>query len=140
MNSMILTSLENKCPLHSFNFCVCRMTKTIRPKSKKYSIKIVYHCNLHVCSISGEMSSCAVTAPASFICCKARLVTRVLSFVCLHNMYNNKIVTRMEIIASMNRKTSVVELLKRKFLLGISNSIVVCLSFKSKISFFLWYW
>ena len=116
------------------------MTKTIRPKSDKLSIKIVYHCSLQAHSISGKMSSWWVTAPTSFICCKSRLVTIVLSFMCLHNMYITKVVTSIEIIAAMNRKISVVKLLKKESLLGISKFVVICLSFKYKISFFLWYW
>ena len=140
MDSMILTALENKCPLHSFHFHMQRTAKTIRPKSDKLSIKIGYHCNLQVHFISDEMSSCLVTAHTSFICCNARLVTRVLSYMCLHNMYNTKVVTNIEIITATNRKTSVVRLLKKEFLLGNSRFIVICLSFKSKIYFFLQYW
>ena len=99
--------------LHSFNFHVHRMTKTIGPKRDKLSIKIVYHCILQAHSIFDQMSSCPFTAPTSFICCKARLVTRVLSFLYLHSMYNTKVLTKIEIITTMNRKTSVVKLLKK---------------------------
>ena len=59
---------------------------------------MVYHCILQVHSIFHKMSFCLVTAPTSFICCKARLVTKVLSFMFLHNMYITKAVTYNEII------------------------------------------
>ena len=131
MNNLILTALQNKYPLHSFNVHVCRMTKPIRPKRDKLTIKIVYHCILQVHSIFGKMSSCPFTAPTSFICCKVRL-----EFVCLHNMYNTKVVTKIDIITAMKRKTSVVKLLKKEFLLVNSKFKVICLSFISKISFF----
>ena len=49
------------------------------------------------------MSSCLVTTPI-FICCKARLVTTVLSFMCLHNMHITKVITKSEMITAMNRK------------------------------------
>ena len=93
------------------------MIKNIRPKSDKLSIKIVYHCILQVHSTSGRMFSFLVTAPTIFICCKERLITRVLSFMCLHNMYITKVATKIEIITATNRKTSVVKLLKKEFLL-----------------------
>ena len=100
---MILTALGNRCPLHTFNFHVHRMTKTVRPKRDKLNMKMVYHCILQVHSIFGKISSCLVAAPTSFICCKARLVTTVLS---LHNMSITKVLTNSEIIAAVNRKTS----------------------------------
>ena len=111
MNSIILTALANKCPLHSFIFHVCTMTKNNRPKSDKLGIKIVYHCILQVHSTFGEMPSCMVTVPTSFICCKARLDTSILSFACLHSMWITKIVANNEIITVTNRKTSIVKLL-----------------------------
>ena len=101
---------------------MCRMAKTIRPKRDKLSIKMVYHCILQAHSIYGKMSSCLVDAPTSFICCKARQVTRVFSFTHLHNMYITKVVTNNEIITATNRKTSVVKLLQKEFLLGNSES------------------
>ena len=100
-----MNAVEIKCPLHSFNICVHRMTKTIRPKGDKLSIKMVYHCIFQVHSIFGKISSFLVAAPTSFICCKAKLVTRVLSFMCFQNMYITKVVTSSEIITAVNRKS-----------------------------------
>ena len=111
------------------------MSKNIRPKRDKLSIKMVYHCILQVHSIFSKISSCLVAAPTSFICCKARLVTRVLSFMCLHNMCITKVVTKSKIITATNRKTSLVKLLKKEFLLGNFEVILICLSFKSKSHF-----
>ena len=51
------------------------------------------------------MSSCVVTAPTSFISCKVRLVTSILSFLCLHGKYITKVVTNSEIVAVMNQKS-----------------------------------
>ena len=70
----------------------------------------------------------AVTAPTSFICYKARLVTNIPSFMCLHNKYAAKSVTNTEIIAATNRITSKMKLPEKKFLLGIFVSVEVCLS------------
>ena len=67
------------------------------------SVKIVYCSTLQVHSIYCDVS-CVVTAPTSFICCKARVVTNVLNFVCLHNIEITIIVTSNEIIAVTNRK------------------------------------
>ena len=124
MNSITLNALENKCPLHSFSFHVCRMTKNIRPKSDNHSIRMLYHCILQVHSIFGKMPSCLVTALTSFICCKARLVISILSFMCLHSMYFTKVVSNSEIIAVKNRKTSIVKLLKKNFLLVLYNILL----------------
>ena len=92
----------------------------MQPKRDKLSTEMVYHCILQVHSVFGKTYPCLVTAPTSFICCAGRLVTRDLNFMCLHNMYITKGVTKSEIIATMKRKISVVKLLKREFLLGNS--------------------
>ena len=42
-------------------------------------------------------SSCVVTVPTSHTCCKARLATSILSFLCLHSKYIAKFVTSIEI-------------------------------------------
>ena len=87
------------------------------------------------------ISSCVVTVSTSLTCCKARLATSVLSFLCLHSKYIAKFVTSNEIIAAMNRKTSTIQLLDRELLLVVRFlSVVSCLSFKSKISFLQLYW
>ena len=62
--------------------------------------------------------SCVVTGPTSITYCKARLVTSVMSFFCLHSKYIAEVVTNNEIIAEMNRKTSNMKLLEKTFLLG----------------------
>ena len=95
-----LTALEKKCPLHSFSFHLCRMTKSIRPKTDNPSIKMVYHCTLQAHSIFGQMPSCLVAAPTSFICCKPRLDTSILSFRCLHSMYITKAVFSLALVYS----------------------------------------
>ena len=125
MNSIILTALENKCPLHNFNFPHVQNDKNHKPKRDKRSIKIMYHCNLQVHSIFGKMSSCPCTAPSSFNYCKARLATSILCSMCLHSIYITKVVTNIEIISATYRKTSIVKLLKKEFLLGNSKSVVV---------------
>ena len=79
-NSIILTALENKCPLNSFSFLDFRMTKSTKPKIDKLNIKIMHHCILPVCSIIGIklILSCLSTTPTSFIYYKARLVECIL--------------------------------------------------------------
>ena len=64
MNSIILTALENKCPLNSFSLLDFRMTKGTKPKIDKLNIKIVYHGILQVHSIFGAklVLSCVTTA------------------------------------------------------------------------------
>ena len=54
----------------------------------------------------GLIFSCVDTIPTSFICCKARLATKVISFLCLHNIYMTNVVTSNKIIAVTKRKTS----------------------------------
>ena len=93
VNNIILTAFENRCALNSFNFLDFIMIKIINPKIDKLSMKIVYHWILHLHSIYHDVS-CVATTPTSFICCKARLVTEVLSFVCLHNIEINNNVTQ----------------------------------------------
>ena len=99
----------------------------------------MYHWSLQVHSIYCNVS-CVATTPTSFMCCKARLATKVLSFICLHSIEITNIITNNEIIAVTNRKTFKVKLSKKTFLLGDSNSVMVCLSCKSKISFFCHIW
>ena len=110
MNSIILTVFENRCPLNSFSFLDFRIMKITKPKIDKISMSMVYHCILPVHSIpcTIEACSCLGTMPTSFICCKARLVTRDLSFMCLHSIYITMVVTTNEIIALTNRKVSTV--------------------------------
>ena len=105
MNSIILTALENKCPLNIFSFLDFRMTKNTKHKIDILNIKIVYHCILQY-SIFGAkvILFYLATTPTYFICCKARLVTRILSFMCLHSIYMTYVVTNNEIIAVTNRK------------------------------------
>ena len=138
MNSMILTAFENKCPLKSLSFLYFRMTKITKTKIDKLRIRMVYHWILQVHSISCAKvtCSCLATTPTSFIW----LVTRDLSFMCLHSICMTMVVTTNEIIAVTKRKMSMVELLKKKFLLGISDSLLICLSCKSKISFLCQNW
>ena len=111
------------------------MTKTIRPKSDKLSITHVYHCILQVHSIFCKMSSCSVTAPTSFICWLLEFWVSCVCTICTIPKFNQN--GNYDI---NEQKTSKVKLLKKEFLLGNSRFIVGCLSFKSKISFFLWYW
>ena len=77
--------------------------------------------------------------PTSFICHKARLATRDIGFMCLHSIYMTMVVTTSEIIAVTNRKMPIVGLLKKKFFLHNSKSLI-CLSCKSKISFLYRNW
>ena len=104
--------------------------KVIFLVSKLYTI-VFYRCIQYI------MVSCVVTTPTSLMCCKTRLVNNVLSFICLHSIEITNIVTSNEIIGVTNWETFKTKLLKKKFLLGNSNSISVCLSCKSKIFFFL---
>ena len=110
MNSIIVTALEKKYPLNSFSFLDFRMTKSTKPKIVQLNIKIVYHCILQVHSIFGAemILSCLATTPNSFICCKARLVTRDLSFMYLHSIYITIVVTNIKIIAVTKRKMSTI--------------------------------
>ena len=135
---MILTAFVNKYPLNSFIFLNFINIKNTKPNIDICNIKIVYHCILQVHSnlCAGLIFTYVATALTSFICCKARLATKVLSFFYLHIIFITIVVTSSEIIAVTNRKTSKIQLLKKKFLLGNSNSVSVCLSCKSKISFF----
>ena len=91
--------------------------KTAIPNIHIPNMQIVYHWILHVHSISCniEISSCLVTAPTSFISCKARLVTNNFNLVCLYIINKTNVVTNKKIIAVTNRKTSTVQLLKRNF-------------------------
>ena len=77
--------LRDKCPLNSFSFINFVIVKSVKPTSNIPSVKILYHCILQVHSIYCDVS-CVVTVPTSFICCRARLVTKVLSFLCLHSI------------------------------------------------------
>ena len=108
---------ENKCPLNSFSFLSFVIIKSVKPKSNIPSVTIVYHCILQVHSIDHTVS-CDVTTPIFFICCKARLVTKVLSFMCSQSIEITNIVTCNKIIAVTNRKTFN-KLLKKKFLQAI---------------------
>ena len=110
MNSIILTALENTCPLNSCSFLDFRMTKSTKPKIDKLNIKAMYHCILQVHSIFSPkvIHSCLGTAPTSFICYKARLVIRDLSFVCLPSIYMTTVVTIIKIIAVTNRKMTTI--------------------------------
>ena len=89
-------------------FLDLRMTKSTKPKIDTLNTKIVYYCILQIHSIFDVTSSYLVTAPTSFICCKAILVTRVLNFICLHTMYITIVVTNNEIITVTNTKISIV--------------------------------
>ena len=66
----------------------------------------MYHCVLQLHSILSTkvIPFCLVTTPTSFIGCKARLVSHVLSFMCLHNIYMTVVITNNEIIAVTNIK------------------------------------
>ena len=119
-----------------FQYCYI---KSVKSKSNIPSVKIVYYCILQVHSIYHN-ASCVVTKLTSFICCKERLVTTVLSFMSLHGIEITNTVASNGAIAVTNRKTFKTKLLNKNFLLGNSNSISVCLSFKSKIFFFSWIW
>ena len=74
INSIIFTSLENRCPLNTFNFLTFRIRDTTIPNNEIINMHIVYNWLLHVHSISykTETCSCLVTASTSFICCKSR--------------------------------------------------------------------
>ena len=74
---------EIKCPLKNLNFLDFIITKINRHKTDKLNIKIVYHCILQVHSIYHNVF-CVATASTSFICCKARVATKISSFQCLH--------------------------------------------------------
>ena len=106
INNIILTALENKCPLLSFNIFDFRMAKCTKPEVDKLDIKIMYYCVFQVHSIFGAnvIPSCLVSTPTSFMCCKTRPVTKALSFVCLHSIYITIVVTYIKIIAVTNRK------------------------------------
>ena len=98
INNIILTVFKNICPLNSFSFLNFMITKNIKLKSNILNIKIMYLWILQVHSIQCDASSVATT-PTSFICCKARLVTKVLSFMCSHSTEVANIVTGIKIIA-----------------------------------------
>ena len=115
---MIVTALENMHPLHSFDFLECRTANITRPKF--VTAKLMYVRILH----SVLTSVCVVTAPTSFTCCKARLDTDVLSFLCLHKRYIAKVVTISDITAVMNRKISTIYLLEKKYLLVVKSVIL----------------
>ena len=51
-----------------FNFWECKTAKITRPKIEILIAKIVKNCILQVHAV--VISSCLVTAPTSFICCK----------------------------------------------------------------------
>ena len=90
------------------------MTKGTKPKIDKSGIKIVHQCILQVYSLYGMISSCLITAPTSFICCKAILLTGILSFMCLHSMYITEVITNSEIIAAVNRKNFYSEIVEKE--------------------------
>ena len=103
-----MTAFEDKCPLNIFSFLNFMITKSTKPQIDILNIKTVYHCILQVHSIlcTGLAFFFVATTPTSFICCKARLVTKVLSFLCLHNIFMTTVVTSNEIITVANRKSS----------------------------------
>ena len=80
------------------------ITKSIKPKIVKCNIKIVYHLIVQVHSIYHNVSY-VVIIPTSFICSKARLATRDLSFICLHSIEITHIITKNEIITVTNKNT-----------------------------------
>ena len=108
MNSIILAAFENRCPLKSFNFLAFRIMKIIMPKIDRLNMHIVYHWILQVHSISCIIKtfSCLATVPTSLICCKARLVTKDFSVVCLHIICITTDVSTNKITAVTNRKVS----------------------------------
>ena len=87
------------------------------------------------------MSCFIVVVLTSFTFCSAILTTSALNLLCLHSKYNIINVVIVEIIATVNMNMSMIKLLVKKLLLGdsISVSLIACLSFKSKISFFCLY-
>ena len=117
INSIILTALENNCPLNSFSILALKIMKTIIPNIDILSMHIVYHWILQVHSISCNSEKCSylVTAPISLISCKTRLVTNDFNLVSLHIINKTTVVTNNEIIEVSNKKTSTVLLLKRYF-------------------------
>ena len=129
MNSIILTALENKCPLHSFRILDFRMTKGTKHKIENITLN---HIPLYFTGTFYMQCDTFLFSNCSYFF--------VLSFMYLHSIYITMNVTNNEIIAVTNRHNSIVYLLKKKFLLGISDSVMVCLSCKSKIFFLWWYW
>ena len=124
-------------PYHSFNFLECRTANITRSKIVAVNARIIWFWILH----SVVTSSCAITVP-TFTCWNARLATSVLSFLCLHNIYIAKVVTNSDITAVTNRKTSIIEVLEKTFLL-VGKSVTMdisCLLLKSMISFLWLYW
>ena len=73
--------------------------------------------------------------PTSLTWCKTKLAINALIFLCLQSMYIIRVVEVSEIIEEINTKMSTMWLLEKKFLL-VFNTVVSCLSCKSKISFF----
>ena len=98
---MIFTVLDNMYPLHSFDFLKCRTANITRPTI--VNAKFIYVQILH----SVLTSFCVITAPTSFTYCKARLATKLLSLLCLHNGYIAKVVTSREITAVANKQKNI---------------------------------
>ena len=92
--------------------------KTLGLKVINIASKWCYHSILQVHSIFGTMPSHLVTAPTSFICCKAKLDTSILSFMCLHSMYIIKVVTNSEIVTVTNRKNTYSESVEKGIFVG----------------------
>ena len=129
MNSIILTVFQNRCPLNSFNSIAYRIIKIMMPKIDKLNIVHLWILQVHSISCILETCSCLATTPTSPICCKARLVTKDLNFICLHIIYITIVVATNNIIAVINIKTSVVYLLEKEFLLAKCKPLL-CLSCK----------
>ena len=75
----------------------------------------VYHWILQAHSISCKIEICShlVTVPASFICCKSRLVTNDFNLVCLHITSKTTNITNNDMIAE-NKQENIYDIITRK--------------------------
>ena len=101
INNIILTVFENRSPLNSLRSLDFLITKSTKPKINIPNIIIVYPCVLQVHAIlcAGLIFTYVATTPTSFICCKAKLTPKVLTFLCLHSIFMTIVVTSNGIIA-----------------------------------------
>ena len=82
MKSSILVVLENKHPLKKLDFLILLVTKQSMPKVIIINIPMMYHCVLHMQSMS--LTSAASTV---LIHCIAMFVTKAFSLDCPYMTY-----------------------------------------------------
>ena len=134
MKSSILVLLENKHTLKNLDFLILLVTKKSMPKVIIINIAMMYHCVLHVQSMS--LTSVASTVLIHSI---AMFATKAFNLDCPYMRYIISSVIIKVISAVVNRSMSAKKLFRNDLNFevssGFSNS-----SFMFRICFLFWYW